>query len=251
MNDKLQHMSHKNGLRKSIFTANHDVFVGEWKNSLKEGHGSYLSRSYKLYEGEWYNDFRHGFGVSCWRDNDKVFHLEYRGAWKKGFQHGFGMKQYPDESVYIGYLKYSNRHGMGQMWYVDGSYYDGEWKNDLRHGLGMLVNFDGNRYEGSWKCGMKHGKGRYFHLDSGQMQEGVWHKDICIYSIIVDIPFRQTAVSPTSYPIQNIEVIDANQVCKIQEDAALSGYLTSYENLPEDAKAGVPRVPRHCTLNEM
>lgn len=48
---------------------------------------------------------------------------------------------------------------------------------------------------------MKHGRARYYHLDSGQMQEGIWREDYCVYSILIDIPYRQTAIYPTSYPI--------------------------------------------------
>lgn len=48
---------------------------------------------------------------------------------------------------------------------------------------------------------MKHGRGRFYHLDSGQMQEGVWKEDVCIYSTIIDIPYRQSSKYPTPYPI--------------------------------------------------
>lgn len=68
----------------------------------------------------------------------------------------------------------------------------------------MLIRADGNRYEGNWLKDMKHGKGRFYHLDSGQIQEGVWQEDICVFSTLIDIPFRQTAVLPTPYPIKEV-----------------------------------------------
>lgn len=100
-----------------------------------------------------------------------------------------------------------HRHGYGQMWYADGSFYDGDWIRDLRDGCGMLVRTDGNRYEGEWSKDMKHGKGRFFHLDSGQMQDGIWDNDVCIFSILMDIPFRQTAIKPTPYPMQKVSIL--------------------------------------------
>lgn len=69
----------------------------------------------------------------------------------------------------------------------------------------MFVYVNGNRYEGEWKDGMKHGRGRFFHLNRGQMQEGVWVKNICVYSTIIVIPFRQRALDPTYYPIHGVK----------------------------------------------
>lgn len=155
-----------------------------------------------MYEGQWEKDFRHGFGVYSIRQENKVFLLQYRGDWRKGMFSGFGARHYLDGSFYLGYWKNSKRHGYGQMWYADGGYYDGDWKRDLRHGLGMWVRPDGNRYEGSWAFDVKHGKGRFFHLDSGQMQEGVWQNDYCVYSFVIDIIWRQACVDPTPYPIR-------------------------------------------------
>lgn len=90
------------------------------------------------------------------------------------------------------------------MWYPDGAFYDGDWRNDRRDGYGMLVRADGNRYEGEWLNHLKHGKGRFFHLDTGQMLEGIWIEDICTTAIMMDIPFRQVALNPTVYPICHV-----------------------------------------------
>lgn len=163
-----------------------------------------LTRTFRLYEGDWWSDYRHGFGVLCSRQENKVFKLIYRGEWKLGKQSSYGAYHYPDGAYYMGYWKNGKRHGHGQMWYADGRFYDGDWYNDVRQGLGMLVRPGGNRYEGEWKNDFKHGKGRFYHLDSGQMQEGVWNYDICVYSTLEDIPFRQTALQPTSRPIRPV-----------------------------------------------
>lgn len=168
------------------------------------GKGFQLSRSGKLYQGDWERGFRHGFGVQGLRNDKNVFNLQYRGEWKNGNPHGFGAWHYADGSYYLGHWKNGKRHGQGQMWYNDGSFYDGSWIKDLREKLGMFVAPDGNRYEGEWSGDKKHGQGRYFHLDTGQMQEGVWINGNCSFSTIIDIPFRQTAVSATPYPIRSV-----------------------------------------------
>lgn len=168
------------------------------------GKGSLLSSSGKLYEGDWGRGRRHGFGVLAAERDNKIFHLQYRGDWKNGKMHGYGARHYADGSYYVGNWKNGKRDGYGQMWYADGSFYDGSWVRDLRDGEGMFVRPDGNRYEGEWQTNMKNGKGRFFHLDSGQMQEGVWSRNICYFSVISDIPFRQTALDASPYPIQTV-----------------------------------------------
>ncbi|KAF5301946.1 hypothetical protein FQR65_LT08681 [Abscondita terminalis] len=215
--ERLIQSTNKNGFRKSIFTKNHDRYIGTWKNNVKEGHGQCLTRTFKLYEGEWKNNYRHGFGVINWRDEKKIFRLEYRGDWRNGYQHGFGAKYFRDGGYYLGNIKYSKRHGYGQMWYSDGGYYDGYWLKDKRHGVGMWVRPDGNRYEGSWKDDMKHGKGKFFHLDSGQMQEGIWKMDICVFSVLLDIPYRQSALIPTEFPIPEVKLILTENVCNFYD----------------------------------
>lgn len=88
--------------------------------------------------------------------------------------------------------------------YANGGFYDGTWLKDKRHGEGLFVRPDGNRYEGTWAKDLKHGRGKFFHLDSGQVQEGVWQEEFCVYSQLSDIPFRQTAQNPTQYAIKRV-----------------------------------------------
>lgn len=71
------------------------------------------------------------------------------------------------------------------------------------------MNFidNGDRYEGEWKNDKKHGWGRFYHLNTGQMQEGVWCDNIAINSTMEDIPFRQSALYSTQYPIPPVIIL--------------------------------------------
>lgn len=127
----------------------------------------------------------------------------------------------------------------------------GDWLNDKFHGEGMFIYQNGNRYEGHWKNGLKHGKGRYFHLDSGQLQEGVWFKDMCVFSTIIDIPYRQCSTSPSKYPLNQVNYIllyphfsnkyfqiqlqDPEDICQEQEMLALEGIGNVCKHLPDDS----------------
>lgn len=68
----------------------------------------------------------------------------------------------------------------------------------------MFVKPNSNRYEGSWFGDLKHGKGKYWHLETGQLQKGVWVKNICVFCTFNDIKYRQSALIPTSFPLHKV-----------------------------------------------
>lgn len=171
------------------------------------GKGILLTKSKVLYEGDFKDDLPSGFGVLAHPspDHPKTFCLSYRGDFRDGMKNSGGTYHRTNGTYYNGNWKNGKRHGYGLLWYADGSFYAGHFLKDLRHGSGMFVRTDGNRYEGEWKDGMKHGRGRFFHLDKGQMQEGVWVRDVCVFSTLAIIPFRQCAMFPTKYPIETVK----------------------------------------------
>ncbi|XP_072388285.1 MORN repeat-containing protein 3-like isoform X2 [Diabrotica undecimpunctata] len=192
----------KNGLRHTVFNTAKDKYIGDWKRNQKTGKGVLLTGDKDLYEGDFVDNYRHGFGVSAfYLPKHNVFALKYRGDWKNGKKEGRGLRVYPEVGFYIGHFKNGKRYGYGQMWYNCGSFYDGDWVKDQREGLGLLVREDGNRYEGSWHKDQKHGAGRFYFLNMGILQTGVWKNDICTFSTMKNLPFRQSSKSPTVYPL--------------------------------------------------
>ncbi|XP_049947361.1 MORN repeat-containing protein 3-like [Schistocerca serialis cubense] len=193
--------SYKNGLRCKIFNISGNTYKGEWKNNKRHGKGIFLETSGKRYEGDWEHGLRHGYGIQSHMEPHCLHAIEYTGEWYEGKRQGQGISYYADGSYYDGAWLDNKRHGHGRMWFADGTFYEGEWKNDQFHGLGLYAYANGNRYEGEWKCGLKNGCGRYYHLDSGQLQEGVWVNGNCSCSTMTDIYYRQAAKDPTQYPI--------------------------------------------------
>ncbi|CAH0556095.1 unnamed protein product [Brassicogethes aeneus] len=208
---KIEMATYRQGLRHAIFNSANDKYIGDWKDDVKCGKGIIWTAHGKLYEGDMERNYRHGFGVLAGKlplPINNVYSLEYRGDWKNGLMDGDGLRVYPDGSFYKGQFRRGKRHGFGQIWYADDSFYSGDWFKDVRQGLGMFVCSNGNRYEGKWFDDLKHGEGLYFHLDSGQMQEGIWKENYCVFSTMKDIPFRQTSTDPTRFAIQNAELRD-------------------------------------------
>lgn len=62
---------------------------------------------------------------------------------------------------------------------------------------------NGNRYEGYWQRGMKNGSGRFFHLDHGQLFEGLWVDDVAKCGTMIDFG-RDEAPEPTQFPIPKV-----------------------------------------------
>ncbi|KAJ8918624.1 hypothetical protein NQ315_013130 [Exocentrus adspersus] len=220
--------THKYGFRNTIFNTVGDRYKGDWKEDKKSGKGVLLTRTNELYEGDFDRNYRHGFGVLCNQiPNTKVFTMAYRGSWKNGWPEGNGLRVYKDGGYYLGHWKRGKRHGRGQMWYADKSWYDGEWVDDMRQGLGVFVRADGNRYEGSWYKDKKHGQGRFFFLMTGQIQDGVWKEDYCKFSVMCDVPFRQTAIRPSVYPMPFCYLINRESICNTQQLRVLLGVPNS------------------------
>lgn len=61
--------------------------------------------------------------------------------------------------------------------YKNNEYYKGEAKDGFRHGVGTYYYQNGDKYEGHWYENQKQGKGTFFYNLTGEMYEGMFHKD--------------------------------------------------------------------------
>ncbi|XP_030757873.1 MORN repeat-containing protein 3-like isoform X3 [Sitophilus oryzae] len=152
------------------------------------------------YIGEWKDDKKSGKGIILTRNDDL-----YEGDMERNFRHGFGVlsKKIPNTEVY-------------QLCYR------GDWKNGKMHGV--FVQANGNRYEGEWRDDLKHGNGLFFHLDNGQLQDGVWVDDWCVHSVLRDINYRQCSIAPTIYPVPQIALKHVEGLCMLTRERILLGY---------------------------
>jgi len=152
---------------------NGDVYNGEFKNSIKDGRGSYTAVAGWSYDGDWRNDKKHGVGL--YRNKNGSL---YEGEWTKGTKNGWGRYTRRNGSVYEGEWKDDKIDGQARMTRKDGSSYVGEWKNDKPHGQGKYRFSDDSVYKGKWKNGMRHGHGVYTKDGSifvGEWKDGLKH----------------------------------------------------------------------------
>ena len=114
------------------------TFVGEWKDNLRNGQGTYKWTNGDVYKGKWLEDKRHGLGQYTWKDG----------------------------SIYKGNYSHGIRSGYGIYYYVNGSIYEGTWQNNLKHGIANFyykesVNIGGKYFNNEYVAGTGITQGSY------------------------------------------------------------------------------------------
>ena len=114
------------------------TYVGEWKDDLRNGQGTYKWTNGDIYKGKWIEDKRHGQGQYTWHDG----------------------------SIYKGNYSHGIRSGYGIYYYVNGSIYEGTWQNNLKHGIANFyykesVNIGGKYFNNEYVAGTGITQGSY------------------------------------------------------------------------------------------
>ena len=157
---------------------NGNKYVGEHKNGKMNGQGTFTWASGKFagnkYAGEFKDNERHGQGTYTYANGEK-----YVGEWKDGEPNGQGTHTFTNGDKYVGEYKDGKWHGQGTYTWASGEFagdkYVGEHKDGYRHGLGTYTLSNGDKYVGGWKDGKEHGQGTYTWA-SGSKYVGE-HKD--------------------------------------------------------------------------
>jgi len=111
------------------------------------------------YVGELKNNMQHGQGTYIYSNGDK-----YIGEWKDNKRDGQGTFFYSNGDKYVGKWKDNKRYGQGTFFYSNGDKYVGKWKDDFKNGKGIKYFSNGNKYVGKWKDDLhKHGQGTYIY----------------------------------------------------------------------------------------
>ena len=177
-----------------IYFSNGSIYIGQWKNGLKEGYGVLAWPDGSRYEGSFLNDKANGVGKLThaegdiyeghWSDdkaNGQGTYLYadgriYKGNWSNDKQHGRGIEIWPDGVKYQGEFSEGKKHGQGMLCFADGSIYQGNFSQNEIEGFGVHLCED-KTYEGQWKCNKMDGKGKLAYND-GRVYEGIFHEDI-------------------------------------------------------------------------
>ena len=100
------------------------TYQGQWRDSLRHGHGKMVYKDRRVYEGEWSRGRRHGFGTLTYPSVQPGAVKQYAGDWYENKREGFGLMLYHHKESYEGEWLADKREGWGRMAYRDGSYYE-------------------------------------------------------------------------------------------------------------------------------
>eukprot|EP00970_Alexandrium_tamarense_P010455 scaffold2112_cov172-Alexandrium_tamarense.AAC.2 len=171
------------------------IYDGDWERGRMHGYGSYYyymdtladgphtGDKYGQYIGEFRESMRNGRGVYTFPDESS-----YEGEWRENIPNGWGIFRWPDQSVFEGFWKDGRRHGaQGTLIASDGFKYEGAWVNGAMEGRGIATipkpltvhspqYPNGQVYEGMWVAGRREGRGT-IRFTNGAVYEGRFKDD--------------------------------------------------------------------------
>jgi len=177
-----------------IYFSNGSIYIGQWKNGLKEGYGVLAWPDGSRFEGSFINDKANGYGKLTHAEGDiyEGYWLEdkangqgtylyadgriFKGNWLNDKQHGRGIEIWPDGVKYQGEFAEGKKNGQGMLCFADGSVYQGSFVKNEIEGFGVHLCED-KTYEGFWKCNKMNGKGKLLYND-GRTYEGMFQEDL-------------------------------------------------------------------------
>ena len=101
------------------------MYIGEWKNDMRKGNGTFYNPNTKdKYEGEFKNGKAEGKGALYYNNGDM-----YEGEFKQWLKEGKGIYYFNNGDRYEGEFKNDAIEGYGKYFYKDGKIFDGKFKN--------------------------------------------------------------------------------------------------------------------------
>ena len=107
-------------------------YIGQFRQSLRNGRGVYTLPNGNTYEGEFLNNIPNGYGIFRWKEGSL-----YDGPWRDGKRHG----------------------ATGVLLSSDGFRYEGSWVDNSMEGRGVATYPRGQVYDGTWVRGKREGRG--------------------------------------------------------------------------------------------
>ncbi len=127
-------------------------YSGEWKNSQRNGKGTFTGTNGDSYVGDYFEGARDGKGKYQWKNGDV-----YDGDWLKDSITGFGKYTYFNGSIFEGYFVNGEQNGKGKKTFLNGEICIGDFVNNKLHGKGKYSWTNGETYDGDWLNGEQTG----------------------------------------------------------------------------------------------
>ncbi len=158
-------------ISRTLTLADGSKYVGELKDGVPNGQGTFTFPDGETYVGEWMDGKPNGQGTKTLPNGEK-----YVGEFKDGKYNGQGTLIFPDGQKYVGEFNDDKYNGQGTLTFPDGQKYVGEWMDGKRNGQGTWTYADGAKFVGEWKDGKPNGRGTLTGTDgktyAGEFRDG-------------------------------------------------------------------------------
>jgi hypothetical protein len=178
---------------KGVLMVNGDIYIGDFKNSLRHGIGICYYFNGSEYKGAWQGDKQHGNGELTYSDG-----RIRSGFWSENIYQGpsepitKGPTALPRSPAPIPKEKLEGcqsgncKNGRGTYLYADGNRYEGDFQNGFANGIGKISYYNGDVYEGEIEKGSLHGKGIMIFANGNKVQ-GVWESGKFIKTTVPEV----------------------------------------------------------------
>jgi len=154
----------------------------KWSNCF----GSFSLSNGNKYVGEFKDSMMHGQGTFYFHGNDKFKGDRYVGEFKDDKRHGQGTYISSNGGKFIGEFKDGQRNGQGTHTYADGNKYIGEYKDNNINGQGTYTWANGDRDVGEFKDGKLSGRGIKYSANGTIAESGIYQNDVLVTSQFID-----------------------------------------------------------------
>lgn len=153
-----------------------------------EGYGTFTDEDGSKYVGNWKNGLKHGHGTYIYGSQSNLSGEKYVGAWAHGLKEGQGV--YTDKlGVYQGEFKNDLRNGQGTYTWKKGDKYVGEWRDGVQEGQGTLTFENGDQYVGEFKNNRFDGHG-VLTQSNGKVKDGNWSEGEFVQFGDIELKYR-------------------------------------------------------------
>ncbi len=219
------------------------VYIGDFRDSLKNGQGVFSWDDGSAYDGEWKDDKMSGQGVytsadavvyqgtfcdNSFSDGDCMFRNDtgiYHLIYKNGKIDHVDIR-FTDGSKYLGSADEKTLTGNGRMIFINGDVYEGGWLNGIRNGSGKYIWASDDTYDGEWKDDKMSGTGK-FVLSNGGMLQGLFENNRFVdgsYQVVNDFGNYTFSIKAGIPVAVNMVLPDGTEYLGDLDDERLNGH---------------------------
>ena len=157
-------------------------YVGEWKDNLYNGQGTFTWENSDKYVGEFKDGKFNGQGTYTFGPNSEWAGEKYVGQWWNNKKNGRGTYTYANGDKYVGEFRDDKFNGHGTFTFgIDsdwaGDKYVGDFIDGKYNGQGTYTYADGRKDVGEFKDGKLNGYATLYSASGNILKRGIWKDD--------------------------------------------------------------------------